>query len=59
MNLNDQIDTASKFTTPPVGVPQKDQSAQIGIGLEWAKRVESRPAPEPIKTLTPIYPIPN
>jgi len=57
MNLNDQIDTASKYTAATEGIPQKDQSAQVGIGLEWAKRLESRPAPEPIKTLTPIVPV--
>jgi hypothetical protein len=59
MNLNDQIDTASKFAPAPAGIPQKDQSQQISVGLEWAKRLESRPAPEPIKTLTPIVPVAN
>jgi len=59
MNLNDQIDTASKFAAAPSGVPQKDQSQQVSVGLEWAKRLESRPAPEPVKTLTPIVPVAN
>lgn len=59
MSLNDKIDTASKFTAPAAGIPQKDQSEQVSIGLEWAKRLESRPAPDPVKTLTPIIPVAN
>jgi len=59
MNLNDQIDTATKFAAAPQGIPVKDQSEQISVGLEWAKRHESQPPPEPIKTLTPIIPVAN
>jgi hypothetical protein len=59
MNLNNQIDIASKFTAPPQGVPVKDQSEQMRVGLDWAKRLESQPPPEPIKTLVPIIPVAN
>jgi len=59
MNLNDQIDTATKYTAASQGVPVKDQSEQVSVGLEWAKRLESRPAPEPVKTLIPIIPLAN
>jgi hypothetical protein len=59
MNLNSQIDIASKFATAPQGVPVKDQSEQMRVGLDWAKRLESQPPPEPIKVLTPIVPVAN
>ena len=59
LTLNDQIDTAVKFTAASQGVPVKDQSEQMKMGLDWAKRLESQPPPEPVKTLVPIVPVAN
>lgn len=57
--LNDRINTASKFTGEQTGIPQKDQSQQVSIGFDWAKRLESKPVPEPIKLMAPIVPVAN
>jgi len=47
MSVNDYIEIAQKATgTVPDKAPSADHTAQLGVGLDYAKRQAERPAQE-------------
>ena len=57
-NLYKHVDTANQFTGSQEPTP--DRTEQVSTGLEWAKRMDQQPAPQPAPApMTPIVPVAN